>query len=114
MVTVSRERFEEMVSDAIESLPEEFRAATDNVAVMVADRAPSGNLFGLYEGIPLTRRSGGYLMTTPDRITIFQGTISEHCDTEDQVADRVRITVVHEFAHHFGIGDDRLLELGWA
>jgi predicted Zn-dependent protease with MMP-like domain len=114
MVTVTRERFDEMVADAIASLPDELRSATDNVAVLVADRAPSGNLYGLYEGIPLTRRDSGYRMTLPDRITIFQDTICERCETEDEVAERVRITVVHEFAHHFGIGDERLLELGWA
>lgn len=114
MFTVSRERFEEMVADAITTLPDGLRSATDNVALLIADRAPAGNLYGLYEGIPLTKRSGGYLMTLPDRITIFQETICEQCTTEEEVADRVRITVVHEFAHHFGIDDKRLHELGWA
>lgn len=113
MITVPRERFEEMVADAIDSLPDQLRAATDNVAVMVADRAEGRALYGLYEGIPLTKRSSGYLLTLPDRITIYQDTICERCRTEAEVAERVRITVVHEFAHHFGIGDDRLEELGW-
>jgi predicted Zn-dependent protease with MMP-like domain len=114
MVTVAPERFEEMVADAITSLPDELRAATDNVVVTVADQAPSGDLYGLYEGIPLTARNNGYRMVLPDRITIYQQTICEHCRTEEEVAERVRVTVVHEFAHHFGIGDARLLELGWA
>ena len=114
MFTVSPERFDEMVADAIESLPDELKSATDNVVVTVADRAPGGNLYGLYEGIPLTQRNNGYRMALPDRITIYQETICERCSSEEEVADRVRVTVVHEFAHHFGIGDARLLELGWA
>jgi predicted Zn-dependent protease with MMP-like domain len=110
---VSAERFDQMVADAIDSLPDDLRSATDNVVVLVAERAPHDNLYGLYEGIPLTRRNSGYMLALPDRITIFKGTICDRCNSEAEVADRVRITVIHEFAHHFGIGDARLVELGW-
>jgi predicted Zn-dependent protease with MMP-like domain len=111
---VDPERFDQMVEEAIASLPDHLKRAMDNVAVMVADRAPGNNLYGLYEGIPLTKRDAGYAMVVPDRITIYAGTITDHCRTEQEVVDRVRITVIHEIAHHFGIGDARLSELGWA
>jgi predicted Zn-dependent protease with MMP-like domain len=117
VITVPREHFEDLVAQAIDTLPEPLLDAVDNVVVTVEDRAQGRNLFGLYEGIPLTKRSSGYgqmRITAPDRITIYQETISAVCDTEDELAAQVRKTVLHEFAHHFGISDPRLSELGWA
>ena len=114
MVLVSDARFEELVAEAIDGLPAELGRAMDNVSVFVEDRSRRGNLLGLYEGIPLTQRHSGYSgMVMPDRITIFRQTICATCDTEDEVVRQVRRTVVHEVAHHFGIDDARLNELGW-
>jgi len=87
----------------------------DNVAIIVEDEAPGKNLFGLYEGIPLTRRGfSSYNAVMPDRITLYQTTICRVCASEDDVRAQVRKTVIHEIAHHFGISDPRLDELGWA
>ncbi|HEX5268575.1 MAG TPA: metallopeptidase family protein [Acidimicrobiales bacterium] len=113
MVTVTVERFDELVADALDGLPEFLGRAMENVAVMVEDRAPPGNLLGLYEGIPLTERGNGYSGVMPDRITIFMQTICAYSRDEAQVVETVRRTVIHEVAHHFGIDDDRLKELGW-
>jgi predicted Zn-dependent protease with MMP-like domain len=114
MVDVSPERFEELVADALDGLPPELARRMENVAVFVEDSSPRGGLLGLYEGIPLTRRDSGYGgMIMPDRITIFRQPILRLCRTEEEVVHQVRVTVVHEVAHHFGIGDRRLHELGW-
>jgi predicted Zn-dependent protease with MMP-like domain len=112
LVEVTAERFEELVADALDSIPPELGRYIDNVAVFVDDRPP-GHLYGLYEGVPLTRREayGGLVM--PDRITIFRQTICQTCATEADVVEQVRKTVVHEVAHHFGISDNRLRELGY-
>ena len=116
MVDVPAERFEELVSDALDGIPESLGRLMENVAVFVEEGRRPG-LLGLYEGIPLTRRewygvpSNGLPM--PDRITIFRRPICAMCDSEEEVVRQVRITVVHEVAHHFGIGDARLHELGW-
>ncbi|HXX89103.1 MAG TPA: metallopeptidase family protein [Acidimicrobiales bacterium] len=112
MIRVDVERFEALVEAALEGLPPALADAMDNVAVIVDDETPPGDLLGLYEGIPLTERDDGYSFVMPDRITIFQQTICASCDSEDDVVDMVRETVVHEIAHHFGIDDDRLDELG--
>ncbi len=112
---VGREAFEELVSDALDRLPAEIARLLDNVALFVEDDPPPGeNLLGLYEGIPLTERDNGYVMAIPDRITIYRNPILAACDGPDQVRDQVEITVVHEIAHHFGIDDDRLHDLGYA
>jgi predicted Zn-dependent protease with MMP-like domain len=86
----------------------------DNVWVVVEERSRGGDLLGLYEGIPLTDREAYGGMVVPDRITIYRRPTCEMCDTEDEVVETVRTTVIHEVAHHFGIDDDRLEELGWA
>ena len=113
MIDVEPGRFEEMVATALDSLPPELGRLMSNVAVTVEhDPGPPG-LLGLYEGIPLTSRTTQYAGVLPDRITIYRQAICAICYTEDQVADEVRRTVVHEVAHHFGIDDDRLDELGW-
>jgi len=108
------EKFEELVVDAIDALPEDLAALMDNVVVVVDHDTGPGELMGLYEGIPLTQRDdyGGF--AAPDCITIFRRSICQGCDTDDQVREEVRTTVVHEIAHHFGIDDDRLQEMGWA
>jgi predicted Zn-dependent protease with MMP-like domain len=71
-------------------------------------------LFGLYEGTPLTARGSDYSLVLPDKITIFQRPIERSCATPEEIAEEVRITVIHELAHHFGIEEDRIAELGWA
>lgn len=115
MITVARERFEELVADALDSLPPELGRAMENVAVTVEDRCPDGSLLGLYQGVPLTKRGPmSYSGVTPDHITLYQDTICGLCRTEDEVTEQVRRTVVHEIGHHFGISDPRLRELGWA
>ena len=113
MIDVPRERFDELVAEALDGIPPELGDLMDNVAVFVEEgRDP--NLFGLYTGVPLTRRDAGYAgMVMPDRITIYRRPICSRCRSEEEVREAVRITVVHEVAHHFGIDDDRLRELGY-
>jgi predicted Zn-dependent protease with MMP-like domain len=102
-----------MVVAALDSLPDDLGRLMRNVAVTVEhDGGPRG-LLGLYQGVPLTSRTSGYAGVLPDRITIYRLAICAICDTEDQVVDQVRRTVIHEVAHHFGIDDARLEELGW-
>jgi predicted Zn-dependent protease with MMP-like domain len=113
MIEVDPGRFEEMVATALDGLPEELGRLMSNVAVTVQHEPGPPGLLGLYEGIPLTSRTTHYAGVLPDRITIYQQAICAVCRTEDEVADQVRRTVIHEVAHHFGIGDDRLAELGW-
>ena len=115
MFEISAERFDELVEEALASLPKDLSSQIDNVAIIVDDRPPGG-LFGLYEGIPLTKRGGNtsYNGVMPDRITIYQEAICSVCSTEEEVVAQVRKTIIHEVAHHFGISDPRLDELGWA
>jgi len=113
MIEVDPGRFEEMVAAALDGLPEELGRLMSNVAVTVQHEPGPPGLLGLYEGIPLTSRTTGYAGVLPDRITIYQRAICAVCRTEDEVAGQVRRTVIHEVAHHFGIDDDRLAELGW-
>jgi len=113
MIEVSPARFEEMVEAALDSLPERLGRLMSNVAVMVQHEPGPPGLLGLYEGIPLTSRTTGYAGVLPDRITIYRLAICAVCETEDDVIDQVRRTVVHEVGHHFGISDARLAELGW-
>jgi predicted Zn-dependent protease with MMP-like domain len=113
VVEVDPERFEEMVAAALDGLPAGLGRLMSNVAVTVEHRPGPPGLLGLYEGIPLTSRTTQYAGVLPDRITIYHQAICALCRTEDEVADQVRRTVVHEVAHHFGIDDDRLRELGW-
>jgi len=111
---VEPERFEELVVDALDLIPDELGRLMENVAVVVDHRSPPGSLFGLYEGVPLTERADYGGMVMPDRITIFRRAICADCTSEDEVVDQVRVTVLHEVAHHFGIDDHRLDELGWS
>ncbi len=113
MIEVEPARFEEMVAAALDSLPEDLGRLMTNVAVTVEHEPGPPGLLGLYEGIPLTSRTTGYAGVLPDRITIYRLAICAECSTEDEVVAEVRRTVIHEVAHHFGIGDARLDELGW-
>jgi predicted Zn-dependent protease with MMP-like domain len=113
VIEVDPERFEEMVASALDGLPEGLGRLMSNVAVTVERRPGPRGLLGLYQGIPLTERTTGYAGVLPDRITIYQQAICAICRTEDEVADQVRVTVIHEVAHHFGIDDARLRELGY-
>ena len=120
-VEVTRERFEELVAEALDSVPDELAEYMENVAVVVQDwptaaqQAPhTGMLLGLYEGVALTRRGPmSYSAVMPDRITIFQGPHCRITHSEDGLRHRIATTVIHEIGHHFGISDDRLRELGW-
>lgn len=115
MIDLTTERFEALVTEALDSIPDELGRQMDNVAVFVDDRSPPGRLLGLYQGAPLTNRSHyGIGVVMPDRITIFKHAICARCRTEDDVREQVRVTVLHEVAHHFGIDDKRLDELGWS
>jgi predicted Zn-dependent protease with MMP-like domain len=121
-VHVSRARFEELVADALDSIPPDLGAHMDNVVVIVEDWPTAeqlggrpGTLLGLYEGVNLTNRSPiNYAGVMPDRVTIFRGPLTERASDETDLAHQIRVTVVHEIAHHFGIDDHRLRELGWS
>lgn len=113
MVDIGEDEFESLVVEALDQVPEALGAMIDNVVVVIEDLHPTEDLLGLYEGVPLTEREdyGGLVM--PDQITVYRVPICESCSTRAQVVDEVRVTVVHELAHHFGIDDDELHRLGW-
>lgn len=113
---MSREAFEDAVRDALDLIPPELAAMMDNVVVLVEDEAPEDDphLLGLYEGVALTERGDWWAAgSLPDRITVFRLPTLAVCDTPEDVAEEVAVTIVHEVAHHFGIDDERLAELGW-
>ncbi|BDE01776.1 hypothetical protein RMCFA_1793 [Mycolicibacterium fortuitum subsp. acetamidolyticum] len=111
---MSSQRFDELVSDALDLIPEQLAAAIDNVVVLVEDRDPDEpEILGLYRGVALTERDSWYAGSLPDTITIYREALLDFCDSEADVVDEVAITVIHEIAHHFGIDDERLHELGW-
>ena len=119
-----RATFEQLVAEALDNLPEFFQARISNVEVLVAQWPTSRDLYeagvprgytllGLYHGVPLTERTQGYNLVSPDTITLFQGPIEQATDSDpEEIREQVRRTVIHEMAHHFGISDDRLRELG--
>ena len=114
VVNVTPERFEQLVVDALDGIPPELGELMSNVAIVVEDQHEGeADLLGLYEGVPLTERGEWYGGVLPDRISIYRLPICAISSTEEDVVDEVRVTVVHEIAHHFGIDDDRLHELGW-
>lgn len=114
-VQMDPQRFDELVSAALDLIPPELTAAMDNVVVLVEDRHPDDPaLLGLYEGVALTERDSDYAGSLPDAITIYREPLLDACASDDEVVEEVAITVIHEIAHHFGIDDDRLEELGWA
>jgi predicted Zn-dependent protease with MMP-like domain len=117
------EKFEGLVADAIDSLPEEFQDRLENIDIVVADEPTNAQLrksdidegdtlLGLYEGVPLPDRTAGYTFIVPDKITIFQKPIEAACRNDSEIVTEIQHVVQHEVAHHFGIDDDRLEELG--
>jgi predicted Zn-dependent protease with MMP-like domain len=111
---MTRQKFEDLVSDALDLIPAEFAKAMSNVVVLVEEYNPeSPSILGLYHGIALTERTSNYGGVLPDRISIYRQPILSICETDEDVIEEVAITVVHEIAHHFGIDDRRLHELGW-
>ena len=123
MGVLARNEFEVLVGEALDELPPELMKAISNVQVVVQDLpgpeaggarlAPHSILLGLYTGIPLTHRGMGYTGVLPDRITIYQDNIERIAGSPEAIRAQVRQTVIHEMAHHFGISDERLDELGW-
>lgn len=114
VVEMSEDDFDDLVAEALDTLPPELAALMDNVAVFVENQKPGRpRLLGLYEGVPLTRRGHYYSGHLPDRITIFRRPIQRKCASPEEIIEQVRITVVHEVAHHFGISESRLHELGY-
>jgi predicted Zn-dependent protease with MMP-like domain len=114
-VRMDPRRFDDLVSDALDLIPPELAAAMDNVVVLVAERHEEDDeLLGLYEGVALTERDSDYAGALPDTITIYRDALLDVCESDEEVVEQVAITVIHEIAHHFGIDDDRLDELGWA
>ncbi|WP_147680965.1 metallopeptidase family protein [Actinomyces ruminicola] len=118
--------FESAVADALDTIPAELAAQMDNVVVLVQDEPDpemlsdadfdddgQPTLLGLYDGVPLTERDAGWSLVLPDRILIFQGPLQRWCDSRQELVEQVAVTVIHEVAHHFGISDARLHELGW-
>jgi predicted Zn-dependent protease with MMP-like domain len=111
---VSSECFDQLIAEALESIPDDLAAAMENVAIFVEDEAEGRDLLGLFVGVPLTKRGpNSYFGVMPDRITLYKNAICRHSNSKDEVRDQVRSTLVHEIAHHFGISDRRLRELGW-
>lgn len=119
---MTRERFQELVAEAIDNIPRRFRAEMKNVAVIVEDEPPAhileemeieppDSLFGLYQGTPLPERTSGYGNALPDRISIYQGPIEDACEDDDEIRDCVAETVIHEFGHYFGMDEDQIEEI---
>jgi predicted Zn-dependent protease with MMP-like domain len=118
---MSEADFEAAVSDALDRIPPELARTMNNVAIFIEDdytpqpgEDPETVLLGLYEGVPLTERDSWWdAGSLPDRITIYRQPILDICASREDVIEEVTVTVVHEIAHHFGISDERLHELGW-
>jgi predicted Zn-dependent protease with MMP-like domain len=122
---VERAHFRQLVREALDEVPVEIRRRINNVDLVIEDRpsaedlevaglGPGDLLLGLYHGIPLPARGEFYNLVLPDRISIYQEHIEEVCETDDDVREQVRVTVLHEIGHYFGIDDERLHELGMA
>jgi predicted Zn-dependent protease with MMP-like domain len=119
---MTKERFTELVEEALRQIPRRFRNAMKNVAVIVEDQPPlhilremeiepPDSLFGLYQGTPLPERGWTYGNTLPDRISIYQGPIVEACQDDEEIRDCVAETVIHEFGHYFGMDEDQIEEI---
>jgi predicted Zn-dependent protease with MMP-like domain len=116
---MTRERFTEIVEEALREIPRRFRQAMTNVAVVVEDEPPAhvldemeigpdDTLFGLYQGVPLPQRGWSYGNTLPDRISIYQGPIEDACEDDEEIRDCVAETVIHEFGHYFGMSEEEI------
>jgi predicted Zn-dependent protease with MMP-like domain len=122
MFTLSHEEFESVVTEAIESLPEEFKSKLDNVDVVV-EEAPSrailrrfrrrGLILGLYQGVPKKMRTSRYALVMPDKISLYKKNIEAICSSREQVYAQIRKTLLHEIGHHFSLSDPDLRRLGW-
>jgi predicted Zn-dependent protease with MMP-like domain len=119
---MTRDRFRQLVSDALDTIPSRFRRHLQNIAIVVEDQpsrallaemeiAPPDTLFGLYQGIPLTERPWGYGNVLPDRITIFQGPIEDVSETEDEVVTEIGETLIHEVGHFFGLSEEEIEDI---
>lgn len=119
---MTRERFEVLVGEALQTIPRRFREHLRNIAIMVEDRpsnelldemeiGPDDTLLGLYHGLPLTERPWGYGNTLPDRITLFQQPIEDECDSDEEVVVTIGETLIHEVGHYFGLSEDELMEI---
>jgi predicted Zn-dependent protease with MMP-like domain len=116
-IEMSRERFEALVDRALDGIPDRIASLVENLVVLVEDRPPESepeDLLGLYDGVALTERQANHAFELPDRIFVFREPLLEMCATEEELVEEVEITVVHEIAHHFGIDDEQLHELGYA
>lgn len=116
MQPLPQDHFEELVGDALDGVPPELMKLLDNVAFFVEVEPPADDaeLLGIYEGTPLTERDSGWESgSLPDRIILYSGPLSRMCVDEDELREEIAVTVVHEIAHHFGIDDDTLHDLGW-
>lgn len=113
-ISLSDAEFDQCVNEALDTIPDALVGHIDNCVVLVEDDPPPGEeLFGLYDGVPLTERGFDYGGVLPDRILIFRNPHKRACDTLDELIDEIHITVVHEIAHHFGIDDEELGDLGY-
>lgn len=119
---MTRQRFQQLVEDAINEIPRRFRKEMRNVAVVVEDEPsrelleememePGDTLFGLYQGTPLPERSWGFGNALPDRISIYQKPTEEACENDDEIRDCVAETVIHEFGHYFGMSEEQIEEI---
>lgn len=116
MQPIDPAEFEDLIGEALDDVPAELLDLLDNVVFLVEDEPPPGDpdLLGVYDGIPLTERDGGWgAGTLPDRITLFRGPLTRMCANLEELREEVAITVVHEIAHHFGIAEETLHDLGW-
>jgi len=116
MVEMTRKEFEQAVEEALDLIPDDLADLIDNVVVLVEDDPPADDpdILGLYEGTSLTDRGSNWgYADLPDRIFIYMNPTLAECDTKEDVREEVAVTVIHEIAHHFGIDDERLDELGW-
>ena len=118
MESISYDEFVEIAENTLAEMPDELAELLDNVAILVDPEQiesdyGSETLYGLYEGVPLTERDSGYHAVLPDRITIFRGPLQRDFGSQQELEEQIRITVIHEVAHHFGFDEDRLWELGW-
>lgn len=113
MKPIDQDRFEQLVGQALDDLPEDLGRLLDNVVILVEDEHPEEDLLGLYEGIPLTEREAYGDLAMPDRITLYRLALCDFAEDVDHLEEEILITVVHEVAHYFGIDDERLHQLGW-